>query len=64
MLSIKHSYHNLRGIAIPTGFEPVTYGIQAPILYGYIMMKFRGEKNRKSSKKVGPAGFEPATWRL
>jgi len=24
------------------------------------MMKFRGEKNRKSSKKVGPAGIELA----
>jgi len=48
----------------PLGFEPVTYGIKAPIQYGYILNKNQGEKFGKMSKKVGPAGFEPATWRI
>ena len=70
-LKLRNKRHQLQIMLVirifyicPLGFEPVTNGIKAPILHGTKLGKLLGEKKGEIGRKVGPAGFEPATWRL
>jgi len=58
---IENIYRDIEGLyrirtSDRTGYKPLFCTVS-------FCIKFR-EKNRKSSKKVGPAGIEPATWRI